>query len=261
MSDSRPARVLLLGGLDPSGGAGITVDATVVALHGAQPLPVALTATTQGARGFVGSHPIRAEVWRGQVENVLADGPPAAVKVGYLGDAAVAAEVAEALRPLAGRCPVVVDPVLSATAGGMPEPADLADAYVARLAPLAALVTPNSPELERLAAGDASRLLEAGAGAVLHKGGHGRGGEAVDELHVPGASRRFVRVRFECGPVRGTGCALASAIAVRLAAGASVEDACSGAGDWLAKLLAELRPLPGGAAQALPLSRGGTCPR
>ena len=42
---------------------------------------------------------------------------------------------------------------------------------------------------------------------------------------------------------------------------AAVEDACLGAGDWLASLLAELRPLQSGVAQALPLSRGGTCPR
>ena len=52
------ARVMLLGGLDPSGGAGISVDSTVVALLGGEPLPIALAATIQGDRGFVRSAPI-----------------------------------------------------------------------------------------------------------------------------------------------------------------------------------------------------------
>ncbi len=257
----RPARVLLLGGLDPSGGAGVTVDAAVVALHGAHPLPVALTTTTQGARGFEGAYPIPSEVWRGQVEAALGGDAPDAVKVGYVGDAAIAAEVADALRGFAARCPVVVDPVLSATAGGMEAGDELVRAYVSLLAPLASLVTPNTPELARLAAGDASALLGGGASAVLHKGGHGRGDEAVDELWTRDVHRRFVRVRQRCGAVRGTGCALASAIAAHLAQGRGLEDACGRAGDWLATLLAGLRPRPDDAPQPLPLSRDGTSAR
>ncbi|MGC6489383.1 MAG: bifunctional hydroxymethylpyrimidine kinase/phosphomethylpyrimidine kinase, partial [Planctomycetota bacterium] len=168
-------RVLLLGGLDPSGGAGVTLDATVASLHGVAPLPIALSATVQGARGFVTAAPIAARTWREQVRTVVADGAPDAVKVGYVGSAAVVAELAEALRPLASRAPLVVDPVLSATAGGMPSDGALARAYLTGLVPLAALVTPNAPELDALGGGDPATLLRAGARAVLHKGGHGGG--------------------------------------------------------------------------------------
>ena len=112
-------RLLLLGGLDPSGGAGVTVDATVAAMHGVEPLPVVVTTTIQGLRGFRSAAPVPADVWRAQVEAVLADGPVAAVKVGYVGDAALAADLSEVLSPLASEAAIVVDPVLSATAGGM----------------------------------------------------------------------------------------------------------------------------------------------
>ncbi|MCK5944927.1 MAG: hydroxymethylpyrimidine/phosphomethylpyrimidine kinase [Planctomycetes bacterium] len=253
--------MLLLGGLDPSGGAGITVDATVAALHGAEPLPIALATTVQGLRGFVTAEPIAESVWREQIATVLADGKVGAVKVGYLGDPRVLAAVAEVLRPLRERVPVVVDPVLSATAGGMAGSAELVAAYREQLVPLATLLTPNAPELQQLAAGDPEALLRAGAGAVLCKGGHGDGDQAVDELWTGEPPFRFARERFACGPVRGTGCALASAIAARLADRCGLVEACRLAGDWLASLLAGVKPRPSGLPRLLPLTRGGTAPR
>lgn len=255
------ARVLLLGGLDPSGGAGITVDATVAALHGIEPLPVALTTTVQGLRGFVAKEPIPERVWREQVATVLADGKVAAAKVGYVGDPELVANVAETLRSLPAGVPVVVDPVLSATAGGMHDGDALVAAYREHLVPLATLLTPNGPELLQLADGDAEALLRSGAGAVLHKGGHGEGAEAVDALWTGEPPYRFARPRLDCGPVRGTGCALASAVACQLALRCSLVESCRLAGDWLASLLAHVRPRPSGLPRLLPLSRGGTSPR
>src|SRR5262245_32974616 len=110
-------RVLLLGGVDPSGGAGVTVDATVAALHGAQPLPMAVAWTVQDARAFRSCEPVAAAAWRAALDAVAAGGVHA-VKVGLVADAATAAAIAAALRPLHARVPIVIDPVLGATAGG-----------------------------------------------------------------------------------------------------------------------------------------------
>ena len=254
-------RVLLLGGLDPSGGAGVTLDATVASLHGVAPLPIALCATVQSSRGFVSATPIPTDVWLDQVGAVVGDERPAAIKLGYVGSAEVVAALTEVLRPLAAEVPLVVDPVLSATAGGMAANDQLARSYVEELAPLAALMTPNTPELRALAAGDATALLRSGARAVLHKGGHGDGDEAVDVLWAGAAPARFARPRRSCGPVRGTGCALATAIAAHLASGACVRTACEQAGDWLSQLLAQTAPRPDGRPQGLSLSRAGTSRR
>ena len=173
---------------------------------------------------------------------MLDDGPVHAVKVGLLGSAAAVEATAAALRPFAGHVPIVVDPVLSATAGGFEAPGDLAAAYREHLLPLASLATPNLPELEVLGAGSVQSLLATGCGAVLQKRGHADGEFACDELHTAAQSWTFRRPRRAVGPVRGTGCALASAIAARLAAGATMADACGAAGDWLAELLRALGP-------------------
>ena len=225
------ARVLLLGGLDPSGGAGITVDAAVVSLLGGEPLPIALATTVQGLRGFVRSVPIDAAVIREQIATVLADGPVRAVKIGYVGSAEQVVAVAEALQPLRDAAKIIVDPVLSATAGGMSSGDDLVVAYREHLVPFAQLVTPNTLELAVLADGCADSLLELGAPV------------------------RFQRERFDCGPVRGTGCALASAIATHLANDCSLVDACRTAGDWLSALLSRVKQRPDGLPARVPLSK------
>lgn len=106
-----------------------------------------------------------------------------------------------------------------------------------------------------MADGDVARLLATGCRAVLRKGGHGEGATAGDELHTPTALRTFARPRQAVGPVRGTGCALASAIAARLARGESLATACERAGDWLAALLAALGPADAeGLPRPLPLA-------
>ena len=253
------ARILLLGGLDPSGGAGITADASVVSLLGGEPLPIALATTVQGLRGFVRSVPIDAAVIREQVDLVLADGPVSAVKIGYVGSAEQVVAVAELLQSLRDDAKIIVDPVLSATVGGMSSGDDLVVAYRQHLVPCADLVTPNTLELDALADGRAHSLLELGAYAVLHKGGHGEGPDAIDELWtddplVEDMPVRFHRLRFDCGPVRGTGCALASAIATHLASGRRLEDACRVAGDWLGVLLSQVKPRSDGLPSLLPLS-------
>lgn len=249
-------RVLLLGGLDPSGGAGATLDTTVAALHGVEPLPVVLAWTEQNRRGFRRSEPVPAAQWQRALRAVLDDGPVQAVKVGMVGDADGMHGVARALAPLRGAVPIVVDPVLFATAGGLSPDAGLVAACREALLPLASLLTPNTPELAALCAGDPSRALSAGAGAVLQKGGHGDGDVSEDVLWLPRERVAFRRPRLPCGPVRGTGCALAAAIASRLARGDALAAACAGAGDWVAALLRALGPAPpDGLPRLLPLAR------
>ena len=252
-------RVLLLGGVDPTGGAGITADAIVAALHGAWPLPIAVVLTAQNRRHFAARFEVPAAQWRAALAAALADGEVHAIKTGLLGDGPVIAEVAAALRPLAADIPIVVDPVLSATAGGLPASRAAAAAYTTHLLPLAALVTPNLPEAEALFGGDPASALATGCRAVLRKGGHGTGPFVDDVLSLPGSEATFRRARLAVGAVHGTGCALASAIAAQLANGVDVARACALAGDWLHGLLRELGAPPAdGLPRALPLAPTGT---
>jgi hydroxymethylpyrimidine/phosphomethylpyrimidine kinase len=236
---NRPATVLLVAGLDPSGGAGLAADLEALAAVGARGWPVAAALTAQGPKGVRGWSAVPLAMLLAQLDALL-DGArrgPGAVKTGMLGTATLARALAERLgaRRLA-RAPLVVDPVLVASSGALL--VDLAEGspeeFFAPLLARARLVTPNLDELRALtgrevgddeAAVAAARTL--GVRAVLVKGGH-RAGAPVDLLVEGRRVTRFAG-RRRPGTARGTGCRLASALAGLLAAGATLEEAVRGA--------------------------------
>lgn len=221
-------RILAIGGLDPSGGAGVAADLRMVQARGGHPLVLVTALTVQNRWDMFSVHPVEQRVLKESLDVVIADGPLHAVKTGLFGTAEQLCWIAERLKPLTGKVPLIVDPVLSATAGGWSADAAVVDAYVKNLLPLATLATPNLPELQRLLPGDdGTGLLRLGCRAVLVKGGHGTGETIRDVLFTPGGRREFAHPRLHVGPVHGTGCALASAAAAYLAAGEPVESACA----------------------------------
>lgn len=230
-------RVLVVAGLDPSGGAGLTADLEALAAVGARGWAVATALTAQGPRGARGVAPTTEAFLRLQIDALLEGRErPRAVKTGMLGTAGLARALAARLRePPLARVPLVVDPVLLASSGaslldaGGATPGEALAALLAR----ARLATPNLPELAALtgvevaddeAAVRAARMLP--ARAVLVKGGH-RAGAPVDLLVEGRRVTRFTG-RRRAGTARGTGCRLASAVAGLLARGASLEEAVRG---------------------------------
>jgi hydroxymethylpyrimidine/phosphomethylpyrimidine kinase len=230
-------RVLVVGGLDPSGGAGVTADARALGCHGALALPVVTALTVQNRHGLQRVDEVPAATVRAMLIAAIGDGEVQAIKTGLLVSPAQIELLGELLAPLASRVPLVVDPVLSATAGGYTAGPDLAAAMVRWLLPLAAVATPNLPECDALAGGDVRKLLATGCRAVLLKGGHGRGAQVRDVLHTAGGERAFSHERLDVGAVHGSGCAYASAVAARLAGGDGVAAACASASAFLHRCL------------------------
>jgi hydroxymethylpyrimidine/phosphomethylpyrimidine kinase len=245
-----PVLVLVAGGIDPSGGAGLFRDVAVAAARGARAHAVG-TAWTEQADGV---HRVEArdpDAVREALRWAIAALRPAAVKIGMAAGPATAAALVDGLAAYAG--PVVVDPVLATSRGGRlwAAPAD-------ELLPLlrrATLVTPNAPEAAALAgvpvstiaeAEAAGRALIAAAGlrAVLIKGGHlpASGGVATDVLVTADGSVRLAHAHVPGANPRGTGCALATAIAVELGRGAALPAAVSAAGTWLGEDIAYANP-------------------
>lgn len=233
-----PLRVLLLGGLDPCGGAGITADARVLQQFGALGLPIALVLTVQNRFGFRRLAAVDEDLWQDALAVALADGELHAVKTGLLADAAQVEAVARTLRPL--EVPLVVDPVLSATAGGLDPGGDVAAAYRRHLLPLAAVATPNRDELAALAPDGVAALLRSGCRAVIVKGGHGDGATARDVLHTEAGERAVEHPRMPVGRVHGTGCAFAAALAAQLAAGVPMAEAMAAASRFVHRCLSAM---------------------
>jgi hydroxymethylpyrimidine/phosphomethylpyrimidine kinase len=243
-------RVLILAGSDSSGGAGVQADIKTVTALGGYAATAITAITVQNTLGVTGVHPIPPEVVEAQARAVLDDIGADALKTGMLGDAAMVATVARVLASTAA--PAVVDPVMVAKGGASLLPDAAVAAVRERLIPLAALLTPNAPEAEALTgiavidldgqrrAGEA--LLMAGAKSVLMKGGHVPGDRVVDLLLTTAGETLFEAERLETRHTHGTGCTLASACAVGLAQGLSLEEAVARA--W-AYVHEALRRAPG----------------
>jgi hydroxymethylpyrimidine/phosphomethylpyrimidine kinase len=150
--------------------------------------------------------------------------------------------VAKGLKDYRG-VPVVLDPVMIAASGDPLLDPGAVDA-LRRLIPLATLITPNLAEAAALLACSpagneyemamqAWQLKDAGAKAVLIKGGHGEGSTSIDILFAGVEPERLEAPRVATRNTHGTGCTLSSAIAAELAKGASLPDAVATAKDYV----------------------------
>jgi hydroxymethylpyrimidine kinase/phosphomethylpyrimidine kinase len=234
--------VLCLSGLDPSGGAGLQADIETVAALGGHAAVACTALTIQDSQRVHGFTPVAPALVLRQAEAVLADLPVAAVKLGMLGSAAMAAAIA-GLLARHPQLPVVLDPVLAANSGGPLAEGDM-EAALLQLFPLATIVTPNTPEARRLAG--TTDLVEAvsvlrgrGAAHLLLKGGHEAGAQLVNRLYGPhGLLAESRRPRLP-GEYHGSGCTLAAAIAAGLAAGLALPAAVARAENFVARALAQ----------------------
>lgn len=232
-----PPPVLSIAGSDPSGGAGVQADLKTFAAHGAYGMAVITALTAQSTTGVAGVCPVPPAFVRLQLDTLRADIEPAAIKVGMLADAGVAAAVRAAIADFGG--PIVLDPVMVSTSGHALLDAAARAEVCGPLARVARLVTPNRPEAVVLLGGLSPQAWADDRGtALLVKGGHDPGAVVVDTLYQPGAApREWRHARLQTRNTHGTGCTLSSAIAARLALGDGLERAVGGAIDWLAGLI------------------------
>ena len=246
-------RVLIVAGSDSGGGAGIQADLKTVAALGGYGTTAITALTAQNTLGVFGVHPVPAEFVARQMRTVLEDIGADAIKIGMLGNGEVAEAVADVLEtPLARDIPVVLDPVMGSTSGTVLLDNQGIETLKRRLIPLAYLITPNLMEAEALTgvpARDvegmhraASAILAAGGRNVLVKGGHLDGDAIVDLLVGADADQSFTHQRIPSRHTHGTGCTLASAVAVGLAQGVPLEEAVAQARDYLLTLI---RSAPG----------------
>jgi hydroxymethylpyrimidine/phosphomethylpyrimidine kinase len=229
------ATVLVIGGSDSSGGAGVSRDVATLATFGV-PAAVAMTAVTaQTDAGVSAIHHVPPALISEQITTALAGRSIAVVKIGMLGCEASLLAVVAALSRVEAM--IVLDPVLVASSGrALLEESALVELR-ARLLPRAALLTPNIPEaatlLQTVQAADESAqeaqtraLLALGPRAVLLKGGHTSGAQAVDLLITEAGDIERLTAPRCATTLRGTGCMLASAIAAGLAVRKPLLEAC-----------------------------------
>ena len=233
------AIALTIAGSDSSGGAGIQADLktfSALGVYGASAITALTAQNTQGVDAVLVVPP---DFVARQIKVVARDLKIGAVKIGMLATSEIIEAVAGALEALP-EVPVVLDPVMVAASGDVLLDEDAIEMLRAVLLPLATLITPNLPEAAKLLSVDSAtsesemaaqaRALKAlGAQAVLVKGGHAEGAEAVDLLLDGEGELRLSAPRVATGKTHGTGCTLSSAVAAELAKGSSLRDAVAAA--------------------------------
>lgn len=244
--------LLTIAGSDPFGGAGIQCDIKVAQSEGVYAMAAITAITAQNSHGVAMVEPVSLLQLQIQLDTLLSDIHPDAVKIGMLTDCDQIKCVADMISCHQLKN-VVVDTILSPTFGesfvGNKE--DFIDCMRERLIPLASVVTPNIPEWEALSGKEFNPrsvdtdLLDSLLGFVcrslLLKGGHSESGSVLTDYFInsrnPEQILKFSRSKYDTRNLHGTGCFLSSAIASFLAGGMTPEESVRRAGDKLAKAI------------------------
>ena len=255
MSGERPW-LLVVAGHDSSGGAGVDADREAAEAAGIECRVVVTAWTRQDAGGVRELGAVEPEAWLAEAL-ALPEGPPSALKFGLLPGAPAVDAAALLVRGLRARLgqelPVVLDPVIVASSGTRFLETPALERLRAGLRTLGPVLTPNLPEAAELSGwsfealrddpeeriGAARCLLEAGARAVLLKGGHGEEDPVRDLVLMAGGAPIWVRhARVPGKGIRGSGCRYATAVAAKLALGRGGPEAAEWAGGWVASKVA-----------------------
>ncbi len=225
---------LTIAGSDSGGGAGIEADLKTFAALGVHGLVALTSVTAQNTLEVRLAYDLPPEVVVAQVEAVADDIGVDAAKTGMLSNSKIIEAVAKVVRKYG--FPLVVDPVMIAKSGAPLLRPEAVDTLINVLIPLAAVVTPNRFEAERItgikveSVDDAKRAAkyiveELGASAAVVKGGHLEGNESADVLYYKGSFKVLTGPRIRDGCYHGTGCTFSAAIAAELAKGKEILDA------------------------------------
>ena len=238
--------VLTIAGSDCSGGAGIQADIKTISALGGYAASAITAITVQNTCGVTGIHPVPASYVKAQIEAVMTDIKPSAVKIGMINDVEIVKAIAESIKEYRPKF-VVFDPVMVSTSGCKLIEDKAIEAIKKELIPLSTIITPNLSEAMVLTGdsiGDVAsmtaagnKILESGCGAVLIKGGHLEGNDMCDVLCIKGENTPYIYTasKISSKNTHGTGCTLSSSIATYLALGETLREAVRKAKDYVHK--------------------------
>ncbi|MBE0493479.1 MAG: bifunctional hydroxymethylpyrimidine kinase/phosphomethylpyrimidine kinase [Thiomicrospira sp.] len=241
--------ILSIAGSDTLAGAGLQADLKTIHALGGYAVTVTTAITAQNFAGVQAVYPLPSDQVAAQLDSLLSNVQIDAIKIGQLASAKIIQVLSQSLQGL--HCPIVLDPVLVSSSGQALLSESAHSTLIKQLLPLASIITPNIPEVNTLLGTDfkglANQMADIGRAffalgvqAVLVKGGHSLDDQAVDYLLLPNqAPQAFSSPRIANLHVKGTGCALSSALAFYLSQGNSLEKAVEQAKAFLFQHLAQ----------------------
>jgi len=260
LASLEPKCALAIGGLDPITGAGLYSDVKTFSMMKVLPLALATCLVIENSNGVKGVVPFTRELVRLQLEEILKDCTPQAIKIGLVYSSDVVELLAEGLPK---EPPVVLDPILKSWDGKDLITAQGLKSLIELLIPKSTVVTPNALEASALSGVDvrdldsakeaARRIAELGAKCVIVKGGHASSQKVVDVLYYQGEFLVVEKERLFEEPFHGLGCIFASSLAALLAHGLGLPEAFVQASHFVTRAMKGSYKLRGRARIANPL--------
>jgi len=235
MKKYKYSSVLTIAGFDGSGGAGIQADIKTISALGCYATSVLTALPVQNTQGVSNIFPIPIEAVSEQIESILDDIFPDAIKIGMVHTPELVETIAKTLGKYKN-VPIVFDPVMVATSGHRLIEEKTIKTIIEKLFPIAHIITPNMDEAGILAnmkvetlddmkiAGE--KIKELGCKNILLKGGHLET-ELITSLlyNNEGHYKTFESAKMKTNNTHGSGCTLSSAIASFIAQGNSIDKA------------------------------------
>ncbi len=244
-------KILSIAGSDPSGGAGIQADIKTITALGGYAATAITAVTVQNTLGVKSLFAVPPKVVAGQIDAVMEDIEPQAIKIGMVKDMQIVRTIADAIKRYSPQI-VIYDPVMVSTSGHKLIDDDVMDIIENELIPLSTLITPNLNEAEVLLGrridgvaqmdGAAAELSNKYGINVLIKGGHLSNEMMNDVLcckpndninSLPDRLFHFTAKRVDTRNLHGTGCTLSSAIATFMAKGCNLQIAIAQAKQYV----------------------------
>ncbi len=221
-SFQHPPIVLVFGGNDPTGGAGLCADIQALTHQGCHTAPIITCITPQNTHDVMDNFPLPTHYIKAQAEAVLTDLPVTLCKIGLIGNLEILETIQELLTRY--RLPTVLDPILSAGGGHPLTQAHLRQAMIQKLLPLVQILTPNSQEARRLTGQDslplaAQQLMDWGCQYVCITGSHENTPQVINQLYGGGHYLQQWEWSRLPDTYHGSGCTFAASLAGALAKG------------------------------------------
>ncbi len=235
--------VLVIGGSDSSGGAGIQADIKSITVQGAYAASAITSITSQNTQGVQEIFDLPTDLIVSQIDSVISDLDIKVIKIGMLNNIDLIRFISKELKTKQ----LVIDPVMVATSGDVLVSEEVIGIMKDMLFQNAEIITPNLAEAEVLSGVKinnkkdqltaAKELLKLGPKHVLVKGGHSEGEMIKDILVTNYYEKHFEHKKVLTKNTHGTGCTLASSIAAKLAQDIPIKTAVEESINFVVNLL------------------------
>ncbi|MFB5629824.1 MAG: bifunctional hydroxymethylpyrimidine kinase/phosphomethylpyrimidine kinase, partial [Nitrosarchaeum sp.] len=140
--------LLSIGGSDPSSGAGIQSDIKAFESLNAYGLTVITAITGQNTTKFGMVEPVSQKMLKNQIDSIMSDFKIDGIKIGMVYNSEIIKTIHRELKN--EKIPIVIDPVIKSTTGGLLIEKLSVNDFKKYLIPLATVITPNKFEAEFL---------------------------------------------------------------------------------------------------------------